>query len=154
MNRIYRWGSAALVLAPMLGCGGEAPGASAAGGELGVLSVTGAYAMVAPPGPTGSAYFTITNRGDTPDTVLGVSVGGVQASMHEVRRDGDLARMAPILPRAIPAGDSLVLRPGGIHVMYSTARPAAPGDSLELVLRFALAGPLRMPVPVRPFGVE
>lgn len=119
-----------------------------------MLSITGAYAMLAPPGPGGSVYFTATNRGDAPDTVTAVTVGGAPGAMHGVVTKGGISRMVPILPRVILPGDSLALHPGGIHVMFSADRPIVAGDSLELMVEFARAGALRLDVPVRPFGVE
>jgi copper(I)-binding protein len=56
----------------------------------------------------------------------------------------------------VPAGDSLVLAPGGLHVMLELtgSNPPQKGDSLPLTLRFRHAGDVTVSLPVRAYGDE
>jgi len=50
----------------------------------------------------------------------------------------------------IPAGDSVELKPGGLHVMLIELRQdLKPGDELELILNFQNAGEMEYKVTIR-----
>lgn len=105
-------------------------------------------------GTTGSsaAYFVVVNGGAEEDTLLAASMEGASSvGLHETIIENNIARMVPRpegLP--IPANGTLRLRPGGPHVMVEgLQQPLTEGLQVELTLRFARAGTLKMQVPVR-----
>ena len=88
-------------------------------------------------------YFSVTNGGSTPDTLRSAS----SPSSAMVMFHGEAMR--EVGAQAIAPGDSLVLAPGGIHLMLSPPLPMfARGDSLDVTLHFARAGDVRLWAPV------
>lgn len=101
----------------------------------------------------GVVYLTVTDHGAA-DRLLGAStpVAG-QATLHETRAQGGVMRMRDVAALPVPAGGTLVLRPGGDHVMLTDMRRhLAAGDTFPLTLRFAKAGAVTTTVTVRPLG--
>ena len=119
------------------------------------LAVTGGYAYAVPGGSEVSVYFTIRNPADRPDTVVHVNAAEAAGVMfHRNVTVGGLVTMEHLETVVVPARDSLVLEPGGIHLMLTDVRPAASGDSLRLSLAFARAGNRLIAVPVLAPGDE
>jgi protein SCO1/2 len=134
----------------LLGAGGADAAVAAA-----PLQVDGGFARVMPTRDVGAAYFTLVNTGAMPDTLRGVEVAhAVNAELHTIRRDGGLARMVPMGARALAPGDTLRLREGGDHLMFDLppGSPAAGADTLDVTLRFARGGEVRLRLPVRGYG--
>ncbi|MEQ6201788.1 copper chaperone PCu(A)C [Sulfitobacter sp. HNIBRBA2951] len=74
----------------------------------------------APSVKVGGGYMAITNTGDTDDTLLEVrtpSVPRVELHLSETDANG-VARMTKQDGVPIPAGDTVTLIPGGLHVMF------------------------------------
>ena len=131
-------------------CAPREPGAVAAGD----LEVHGAFAFAPPTASEAAAYFTIVNRGREPDTLLTVTspIAGA-AMLHGQVPDGGMVRMEHIGSPAIPARDSLVLAPGGTHLMLMTLdRLPKAGDTIAVTLTFARAGAVNVSLPVRGYG--
>jgi copper(I)-binding protein len=88
----------------------------------------------------------ITNRGEADDALLGASVDGCQViELHDMFMDGDVMIMRPVeggeIP--IPAGETVALQPGGLHVMcIGKEAPLELGSSVEIALQFRNAGPV------------
>lgn len=98
-----------------------------------------------------AAYGVIINKGDRTDTLLeATSAQAARVELHEtVRGTGGLMQMRKVERIVIPARDSLVLRPGGTHIMlYELHQGLRPGDTLELRLHFAQAGWQQVACPV------
>ncbi|MBK6780708.1 MAG: copper chaperone PCu(A)C [Gemmatimonadetes bacterium] len=135
---------AALLL--MAGCAGGPPAATATAGDL---RLTNGFAYEPIIQASGAAYVEITNRGTTPDTLLGASSPAAAGAMLHG------GSMAHVMTLPIPAGGTLALAPGGTHIMLTdfVAMPEA-GDSLTLILTFARAGSVTLQLPVRKYGDE
>jgi hypothetical protein len=59
-------------------------------------------------------------------------------------------RMRPVGKLALPAGGTLTMTPGGLHIMLIHLKRALhSGDRVPLTLTFASGGTLRFEVPVR-----
>ncbi|MCS7170141.1 MAG: copper chaperone PCu(A)C, partial [Candidatus Kapabacteria bacterium] len=73
-----------------------------------------------------------------------------RTELHETVRDtAGRTQMRKIERIVIPARDSVVLRPGGLHVMlYELPQALRPGDTLRLRLRFAQAGWQQVDCPI------
>ncbi|WP_396223650.1 copper chaperone PCu(A)C [Gemmatimonas sp.] len=139
----------AAVLPVCVGCaGGEA--ASGDTPRTGRV-VSAAWARPADSGATGGAYFTIVNADSVATELVAVtSTAAAAAEVHESMQHDGMAHMmaraaVPIAPR-----DSLVMLPGGVHVMLlQLTRALAVGDTVPLTLRFAAGDSLVVRVPVR-----
>ena len=75
------------------------------------------------------------------------------AELHEMSMDGGTMRMRPLPRLALPAGQSVELKPGGYHIMLlGLKQPLAADTSVPLTLRFEQGGKaenLEIQVPVR-----
>lgn len=110
------------------------------------------------PAPTGSAqvaagYMGISNEGDHPDTLIGVEVGfATQAMLHTTEFSADgVASMKHVEALDIPAGDTVVLEPGGYHIMLmGLTQPLNVGDMLPATLIFEHGGRVEIEFMVDP----
>ena len=94
-----------------------------------------ARATVAGQSATG-AFMTLTAPVATRLVGVSTPAAGV-AEVHEMKLDGDIMRMRAVDALALPAGQSVVLKPGGYHVMLMDLKaPVKAGDSLPLTLVF------------------
>ncbi len=113
-----------------------------------------AFAMRTPAnGQTMSAaYFTVTNTGSSADRLVSVSCACAASAMfHTTTHTNGMVEMNEAPDGfALPAGQTLVFKPGGNHIML-TGVTGAPkeGDFENIVLTFAKAGPVTLHMPVR-----
>jgi copper(I)-binding protein len=131
--------------------------ALARGGEpaAGGLVVIEAWARATPPGAaTGAAYVTVLNRSDSDDRLIRVeSAAAGAALLHETVEENGVSTMRHREDMPVAAGESLVMTPGGAHIMLMRlARPLEEGKSLPLTLVFEKAGALRAEATIAPIG--
>lgn len=144
----------ALCLAAVLSAACRAPDPVVAGilaseTAAGALRVRAAWA----PRPFTNAplpgYLRIVNLGTTADTLLGVESDVAEHAMLHGAAPGGGGGMTAHARLVIAPGDSLVLRPGGLHLMLERLRrPVRAGDTVVVALRFAAAGTVALRVPV------
>jgi hypothetical protein len=125
-------------------------------GASGDIDVPRGFAYEPDGSPHMAAYFTARNHGGTADTLDAVlSPLAASASVHAQRMEGGMMKMVPAGRLAIAPGDSIVLAPGGLHVMLElSAGGPAKGDSLPLTLRFRHNGDVSVTLPVQAYGDE
>lgn len=93
-------------------------------------------------------YLRIVNTGGTADTLLGASSEVASHAMLHGTEGGGGA-MTMLSDVVIPAGDSVVMAPGGLHLMFEgLQRRIVAGDTVMVLLRFARAGEVTVPLPV------
>lgn len=103
------------------------------------LSVSDAWSRPAT-GPNGAVYLTI-EGGDADTALTGVSVSTDVAGMAQIhqtvmRTDGSMG-MTMIPEVEIPAGTTVAMVPGGVHVMLmDLAAPLELGMTVDVVLTF------------------
>lgn len=125
--------------------------------ETGRISVADAWAGPAS-GADGSmaAYMTIANRGREADVLKRVrtrTAKAVEISQPTISSDGVLQMRQVEGGLPIEAGASLVLEPGGTHLMLVGLKDALEaGEQLLLTLEFDRAGPVDVLVPVSATG--
>jgi hypothetical protein len=88
-------------------------------------------------------YLTVTNSGSTPDRLIGVEVPQVaQAMLHTTTFSADgVATMSHLEAIDIPAGATVALERGGMHVMLmGLAEPLTVGQLVPATLIFETAG--------------
>jgi copper(I)-binding protein len=93
-------------------------------------------------------YLRIVNTGSAADTLFGArsEVAG-HAMLHGTEGGG--GAMTMVSQVVIPPGDSVVMAPGGLHLMFEgLQRRIVAGDTVEVVLRFARAGEVTVALPV------
>lgn len=108
--------------------------------------------------PTGAAYLTLVNRGKDDDKLLGAAtpVAG-KVELHGSRaaagHGGHVMEMRPVAEIEVKAGQSVVFKPDGLHVMLVGLKaPLKEGERFPLTLRFAKAGEVKIEVPVAKAG--
>ena len=85
----------------------------------------------------------VINQSDHDDVLLSVSAQhAARAEVHSMTLQDDVMVMRPIdggLP--IPAGERVMLAPGGLHLMFTQLnKPHVVGEPFEATLNFANAG--------------
>ena len=127
--------------------------ASANDYKLGALEIEQPWARATPKGAkTAAGYVAIKNTGNRPDRLTGGSLAGAgRGEIHDTLMDGDVMKMRP-LPEGIEIkpGESVALRPGGMHLMF-TDRPVK-GQSVKGTLTFANAGTLAVVFAIKSMG--
>lgn len=114
-----------------------------------VITITGPAARASI--PNGAVYLTLTNQGEGDDVLLKVETDVAQAAeLHETQIDAEgVMRMRPLDRLPLPAGEPVILEPGGKHIMLLDLEgEIAQGDTIQLTLNFEKAGPVTVEVPV------
>jgi copper(I)-binding protein len=129
-----------------------AAAASAHNYTFGTIIVVHPHARATAPGqPVGGGYLAITNRGATPDRLIGASAPSLaqRVEVHEMRREGDVMRMREIGTIELPPGRTVLLEPGGLHLMLmGLKQPLAAGQRFPMTLTFEKAGSQQVEVEV------
>lgn len=89
----------------------------------------------------GGGYMTITNNGDAPDALIGVTADFPRVMIHQTVEEDGIAKMSHVDRIEIPAGETVKLKPGGFHVMFmGLEEPLAAGETFPATLIFETAG--------------
>jgi periplasmic copper chaperone A len=116
------------------------------------ILVTQAWARPTPPtAQVAAVYFSVKNSGAKEDKLLAVS-SSVAASVeiHETQTVKGMMQMRQVASVSCPAGATLKIEPGGLHVMLlGLKQPLLDGSKMDLTLRFRDAGVLSIQVPIQ-----
>ena len=118
----------------------------------GDIAVDEPFARASAGGSTvGAAFMTLKNSGTMADALVAVaSPVAARAELHSHVKDGDITRMRKVDEIDVPAGGSVSLQPGGLHVMLIDLRqPLKQGEEVPLTLTFSKAGTMTIQVPVK-----
>ena len=123
---------------------------AASSAAAGPLTVTDAWIRATPPGArTAAAYLTIANAGAADRLVGGTTSVARTLEIHTHLDERGLQRMVRLAELSLPAGETVRLAPGGLHLMLlDVSAPLAAGASVTVSLHFAAAGTLEIEVPV------
>jgi uncharacterized protein YcnI/copper(I)-binding protein len=120
---------------------GSAQSAEIKAGDL-VISVPTIKATP-PNAPVSGGYLVIRNDGKEADRIVSGSADFAgKVEIHEMVMDGDVMKMRPVEEGLeIPAGASVELAPGGMHVMFMGLKEQMkPGEKRKATLVFEKAG--------------
>lgn len=121
----------------------------------GAASITvGDASISATPGPNAAAYATIVNSGSEADRLVAVkSEISEAAELHEMTMEGEVMKMRAVDGIDIPAGGSVKLESGGMHIMLiGLTAPLEDAHSATLIFVFAKAGEVAVDMPVHKAG--
>lgn len=92
-----------------------------------------------PTGPNAALYLTVTSGGDEDSLVAASTEVADRVELHEssMSADGTMT-MQPV--DSFPVSGSLVLEPGGLHLMLVEVERLEVGDTVDVQLDFADAG--------------
>ena len=119
------------------------------------ITVAHPWARATPGGAkVGGAYLEIKAAAGTSDRLVAVkSPAAGAAELHNHIMEKGIARMRRVDAIAVPAGKSVVLKPGGYHLMLTDLKaPLKEGDLLKLTLVFEKAGEIEVEATVEPLG--
>lgn len=100
--------------------------------------------------PNTAAYVTVVNKGNVADRLLSVTCAcAAKATLHTTTTTNGMVQMNEVAGFDIAPGSTLILAPGGNHIMLEglTDHPKD-GDSETLILTFAKAGAVTIKAPV------
>lgn len=114
----------------VVGCGNES-------GQVTVSEVR----IGRPMGPNAALYLTASGNGQSDRLVAATTESARSVEIHEstVGDDGTM-RMRPVEALEVPEGGSLVLEPGGLHLMLVDVERLEVGDVVEVALMWETAG--------------
>lgn len=110
----------------------------AAVAQAGPLTVDDAWVREAPPtAQVLAAYMQITNPADQPRTITGAASACCErVEIHRTEIVDGMARMIPQPELAVDAGATLLLEPGGLHLMLIAPKePLTQGDHVVIELQ-------------------
>jgi copper(I)-binding protein len=117
---------------------GLALAAGAHAGAADQVRATHAWIRVLPGALPAGGYVTLENRGDQPVALTGAhSAAYAEVMLHHSSTQGGMSRMAMVESLPIPAHGTVVLAPGGYHLMLMQPGAAVlPGSEVKLQLQF------------------
>jgi len=119
-----------------------------AGADTGPFSFTPLVMRATAPGmPSSAAYLKITNNGDQPDRLIAAeSAIAKKVEIHTMEMDEGVMRMRPVDGGLIiGAGESVVLAPGGLHIMLmGLTTELVAGSHYDVTLIFEKAGAITL----------
>jgi periplasmic copper chaperone A len=123
--------------------------------SAGSLQIVNPWARATPKGAKVSAgYLIITNKGPEADRLIGGSVAPASRfEVHTTVTENGVARMRQITSLEIKPGETVELKPGGMHVMLmGLKQPLANGQTLKGTLVFEKAGTVAIEFTVQAVG--
>ncbi len=124
--------------------------------QLGTLHIDHPYARATVTAQSvGGGYMTIENKGPA-DRLLAVSTDiSSSVGLHSMTMEGDVMHMTPVKAIDIPSGATVVLSPGGLHIMFMGLKaPLKAGDSFPMTLKFEKAGEIKVDVKVEAINAD
>ena len=133
-----------------------ASSAWAADYKLGSLEIDQPWTRATPStAKAGGGFVTITNKGTTADRLVAArSAASDKVELHEMKMDGSVMRMRELDKGVeIPPGATVMLKPGGYHIMFMELKaPFAKDAKVPVTLVFEKAGTIDVPFTVEAMG--
>jgi periplasmic copper chaperone A len=117
----------------------------------GAVTVNDPYVRAVPPGQSNSAAFMrLANATGAPRALVGGHSDAAEVvELHTHTMEDGMMKMRRVERIALPAGDTVALEPGGLHLMLiGLKRDLNPGDQIDLTLDLDDGGVVRVQVPV------
>ncbi len=120
------------------------------------LDVQGWARATATKARNGAAYITIKNSSGSRDRLLSEkSLAAKSAALHNHVMDSGVMKMRPAGSIEIPAYGTVIMKPGGLHVMLMGLKsPLVKGGSLPLTLTFEKAGTMTIQIKIMGMGAK
>lgn len=117
----------------------------------GTIVVENVQANLALPSDTGSVWLQITNNSGADDALVGAQIDGCGIiELHDMFIENDVMVMRPVEGGQIPlpAGETVELQRGGLHIMCLEKESFTEGETVAVTLQFATAAPITVNGPV------
>lgn len=146
----------ALVLTAAIAFGFVADHVNAQDYKVGDIEIMHTVAFESPKmAKAGAGFMMIKNNGDADDKLLEVRADFPKVEIHTTEEKDGIAKMIHIDDLPIPAGESVKLAPGGLHIMFmGLSDPLEKGTEIPATLVFENAGEVEVvfSVEARPEG--
>lgn len=110
------------------------------------LVITTPFVFVSPPAAlSAGGYLTIENTGNEDEVLIGGSAAFAGTTeVHEMKMVDNIMKMKELEQGlVIPAGETVELKPGGLHVMFmGLSQSLVEGEPVQGTLQFKNAGPV------------
>ncbi len=112
--------------------------------------VEAAWARPTVNGQAGGGGFLKITGGAAADKLVSASANvSKMVELHTMEMDGNVMRMRQVDGIAVPAGGTVELKPGGLHIMFmGLTQTLKAGDKFPLTLKFEKAGEVKVDVQV------
>jgi copper(I)-binding protein len=102
----------------------------------------------------GAAFMRITNDGAEADRLVAADADVSEVvELHTHIKDGDVMRMRKVEAIDVPAGETTMLQPGGLHVMFIGLHESLKeGETFPVTLTFEQTGDVTVTVTVKGVG--
>ncbi|MCR9137325.1 MAG: copper chaperone PCu(A)C [Alphaproteobacteria bacterium] len=148
--------AAGTILAPTAQADDKAHDAMTKTKMAGDLHLSGYWTRAMLPGQkVGGGFLVIANKGAADDRLVAVATPHTdRAEIHEMAVVDDVMKMRRLDEGLkIPAGESVVLEPGGFHLMFMAVEtPFKEGEMVPVTVTFERAGDVELMLPVMPAG--
>jgi len=120
---------------------------------LGDLTLTNGFTFATLPNqPVGGGFVTVTNTGSTDDVLIkAASPAAGYMEIHTMSVEDGIMTMRELadgLP--IPAGETVVMKPGGFHIMFmDLPGPLVEDEMATVTLTFQNAGDVTVTLPIK-----
>jgi hypothetical protein len=123
---------------------------------VGDLAIGHPWTRAAGANANGAGFLTLRNNGAAPDRLVSATSPAARVvELHTHIREGDVMRMRPVADIPVPPGQTVQLRPGGLHIMLiGLNEPLRQGASVPLTLRFERAGEVQVTLSVESAGAR
>ncbi len=126
--------------------------------KVGDLTLTDPFSRATPAAaPVAGGFVTISNGGSEPDKLVSGSAPFSEfIELHETSMEGDVMKMQEVEGGiVIPAGETVTLKPGGLHIMFMKLQePLKEGETRKVTLVFEKAGPVEVDFAVLALGAK
>ncbi len=123
--------------------------------QAGTISVSQPWTRAAGANATGAGFMTIRNAGAGDRLVAARSAAARTVELHTHIRDGDVMRMRPVAAIELPAGQTVTLEPGGLHLMLiGLVAALRPGERVPVTLVLERAGEVTVLLTVESAGAR
>jgi len=121
-------------------------------GSAGSVTAVNPYVRAIPPGATVSAAFMQLKNGDKSDhsLVAAQSPAAKSVELHTHTLKDGMMMMRQVKKIDLPAGKTVELKPGGLHIMLiGLTKALKPGDQVELTLIYEDGNKSKITAPVK-----
>lgn len=109
------------------------------------VKVEGAWARPTVAGQQGGGGFMALVSAKDDKLVGGSTPAAQRLELHTMAMKGDVMEMRQVASVALPAGQAVEFKPGGLHVMFiGLKQPLALGTKVPVTLRFEKAGEVKV----------
>ncbi len=120
--------------------------------HLGAINISLPFTRATlPNAPVAGGFLTIENTGTEADRLVSATsdIAG-ETQIHEMAMQGDVMKMRQLADGLeIPAGETVVLAPGGFHIMFMGLKQAlVEGETITVTLTFEKAGTVDVVLPI------